>query len=106
MRTERKEHLKLRGGKGKIITYTTFLKKWFFFGEPDKKQAIKLVFTPYASVGWHWHTKDTEIYITFNRRVRFNGRKHWFPINVCLKGHKHKASNESNEEAKVYALKF
>lgn len=106
MRVKREEHRKLRGGKGKIVTYTTKLKKWIFFGEPDKKQVIKLVFDPFASVGWHWHTEDSEIYITFNRRVRFNGRKHWFPINVCLKGHRHMAVNDSNEPAKLYALKF
>ena len=106
MRTERKEHRKLRGGKGKIVVYTTWLRKWFFFGEPNQKQLIKLVFDPYSSVGKHTHTDDSEIYFTLNRRVKFNGRKYWFPINVCLRGHSHSAVNDSNEPANVYAMKF
>lgn len=106
MRVKREEHRKLRGGKGKIVTYTTWLKKWIFFGEPDKKQAIKLVFDPYSSVGTHKHEFDSEIYFTFNRRIRFNGKKHWFPINVCLKGHSHSAVNDSSESGNLYAMKF
>lgn len=108
MRTERKEHRKLRGGKGKIVTYTTtmWLRKWFFFGEPNQKQLIKLVFEPFASVGKHEHIFDSEIYFTFNRRILFNGRKHWFPINICWKGQSHSVVNDSSEPGNLYALKF
>lgn len=106
LRTERKVHRGLRGGKGKVVTNTTWLKRWIFFGKPDSLQAITLDFDPFASVGKHMHTTDIEIYITFNRFIRFNKWKFWSPINICLKGHEHCAQNLSNENARVYALKI
>lgn len=103
----REEHVSLRGGKGKITMYTTALKKWIFFGRVSEvKKAIRLEFEPHASVGWHQHTVDNEIYLTFCKSIRFNQKKNWMPINVCIKGDSHCAENIGDKSAKVYALKF
>lgn len=107
MRFTREEHANLRGGEGCIVTYTAVLKRWLVFGRPSpKKRAIKLVLEGYASVGKHRHTKDSEIYFTFNRKIRFNGKKHWSPINICLRGNSHSAENIGERDANIYAFKF
>lgn len=103
----REEHANLRGGEGWVVTYTAVLKRWFFFGRPSpKKRAIKLKLESYSSVGKHQHTNDSEIYITFNRKIRFNGQKNWSPINICLKGNSHSAKNTGSTSANIYAFKF
>lgn len=107
IQTVEEVHECLRGGKGTVTTYTTALKKWIICGRisPTLK-AIKLVFEPNASVGWHKHTDDSENYITFNRNIRFVRKSYWTPINICLKGHSHSARNIGNTPANVYAMKF
>jgi hypothetical protein len=103
----REEHIGLRGGEGLITTYTRVVRKWILFGGPSpKKRAIKLVLSEGAWIGRHKHTDDSEIYITFNRNVLFNGRKFWTPINICKKGRTHSAKNTSKKDATIFAFKF
>lgn len=103
----KERHANLRGGEGWVVTYTAVLKRWIFFGDPSpKKRAIMLIVECYSSVGNHKHTNDSEIYVTFNRNIRFNGRKYWSPINICLKGNSHSAKNIGKKDAKIYAFKF
>ena len=105
--TTREEHIGLRGGEGLITTYTKVLKKWILFGGPSpKKRAIKLVLSSGAWIGRHQHTDDSEIYITFNREVTFNGKRYWCPINICRKGQRHSAANHSRKDATIYAFRF
>ena len=107
MRFTHEMHANLRGGVGYVVTYTAVLKRWIFFGGPSpKKRAIKLVLKGYASVGKHRHTEDSEIYLTFNRKVRFKGQKRYCPINVCLRGNSHSAENTGGVDANIYAFKF
>ena len=81
--TTREEHIGLRGGEGLITTYTKVLKKWILFGGPSpKKRAIKLVLSSGAWIGRHQHTDDSEIYITFNREVTFNGNENYTEVTV------------------------
>lgn len=105
--TTREEHIGLRGGEGLVTTYTKVLKKWILFGGPSpKKRVIKLVLSSGAWIGRHQHTDDSEIYITFNRDVTFNGKRYWCPINICRKGERHSAANNSRKDATIYAFKF
>ena len=105
--TTREEHVGLRGGEGLVTTYTRGLNKWILFGGPSPKmRMIKLVLSSGAWIGRHQHTYDSEIYITFNRNVMFNGRKYWCPINICRKGKWHSATNTSQKNATIYAFKF
>ena len=105
LRRERNEYLRLKGGRGRVVTYTTWLKKWVFFGEPDKLQLTTITLKTLATVGKHRQTADMEICITFNRNIRFNGRKQWRPISICRKGRFHSIQNLSEVSAKVYSLK-
>ena len=103
----REEHIGLRGGEGLVTTYTRVVRKWILFGGPSpKKRAIKLVLSGGAWIGRHKHTDDSEIYITFNNNVTFNGRRYYCPINICRKGKMHSACNNSGKDATIYAFKF
>ena len=105
--TTREEHVGLRGGEGLVTTYTRGLNEWILFGEPSpKKRVIKLVLSSGASIGRHQHTYDSEIYITFNRSVTFNGKRYWCPINICKNGKWHSAANNSKKNATIYAFRF
>lgn len=103
----REEHIGLRGGEGLVTTYTRVVRKWILFGGPSpKKRAIKLVLSGNAWIGRHQHTDDSEIYITFNNNVTFNGKRYWWPINICRRGKMHSACNNSRKDAVIYAFKF
>ena len=96
----KERHESLRGGDGVIITYTKiiFLKK-------RRVKWIVMKLSPRATIGLHEHTDDSEIYMTFNRNVRFGLKKKPF-LNLCTKGRTHSASNQSDYWATVFAIKF
>ena len=98
----REIHRNLRGGKGIITTHTYV---FWFFGR--YVQFAILTFDCGSHIGWHDHLYQDEIYITFNRSIRFNQSEKWHFFNVCKSGQKHCANNLSFDfPANVYAIKF
>ena len=96
----KERHESLRGGDGVIITYTNVI---FFMGQMVKIVFIKM--SPYSTIGLHEHTDDKEIYMTFNRNVRFGFEKEKF-FNRCPIGGTHSANNLSGKWATVFAIKI
>lgn len=91
-------HESLRGGNGMVITRTISALGMKF---------IRLDLDPKASIGLHTHDIDSELYISFNKNIRFCGdskRKLW---NLCKKGSTHSAENLSKgKTARIWAVKF
>ena len=91
-------HENLRGGNGMIITRTVKV-MWLKF--------IRLDLDPKASIGHHLHDGDSELYITFNKNIRFCRNPKWKLLNFCKKGSAHSAENLSElEDARIWAVKF
>ena len=91
-------HQNLRGGNGMIITQTVQIMRVRF---------IKLDLDPEASIGEHLHDVDSELYISFDRNIRFSGNKEYKLFNFCRKGSNHSAENVSKERmARIWAIKF
>lgn len=95
------KHSNLRGGEGIVTTRTRILK---IFGK--KFRFIRLKLYPKASIGWHYHHFEKELYFTFSPHIRFNESKIWKLFNFCKNGNKHCAVNTSAKYAKIYAIKF
>ena len=101
------EHRELRGGVGKVTTYTRAVRRFIFFGRfTEKFRLIKLILHEESSIGEHVHDSSNELYITFNRNIRFNNNKSWRMFNLCRKGKSHSAQNLSTKEATIFAVKF
>lgn len=96
----KEKHESLRGGDGVIITYTNVI----FCGR-QRIKVILIKMSPNSTIGLHEHTDDGEIYMTFNRNVRFGIKKTRY-FNRCSKGSFHNASNFSKDWATVFAIKF
>ena len=96
----KEKHESLRGGDGVIITYTNII-----FFRTRRLKLILIKMSPNSTIGLHEHTDDSEIYMTFNRNVRFGIKKTKY-FNRCPKGSFHSASNFSKDLATVFAIKF
>ena len=99
----KEKHQNLHGGTGIVTTYT---RKIYFFRRRSIGRFIILVLEPKSSIGLHQHLGDSEIYVTFNRNIRFCENKKWRFLNYCKKGNMHCAENISNKKAKIFAFKF
>ena len=102
---KREIHKNLRGGMGEVTTYTSVVRSFGFFG-PKKGKFIILVLGPKASIGMHRHEKDSEIYVTLNRKIRFCRSKQWAMTNHCKRGNVHSAKNLGNKKALIFAYKY
>ena len=101
------DHYSLRGGVGRITTCTRAVRRFILFGRfSQNMRAITLTFHEKASIGEHVHEFENEIYITFDKNIRFNNNKRWRMINFCRKGKSHSAQNVSKKHANVYAFRF
>ena len=95
----KERHESLRGGEGVIITYTKII-----FLKRRRVKIILMKMSPRSTIGLHQHTDDSEIYVSFNRHVRFGLERGRF-FNRCYDGNTHSASNQSDSWATVFAIK-
>lgn len=98
------KHECLRGGTGTVTTYTMVIR--LPFAKYPAGKFIILSLDPSASIGLHKHTCDSEVYVTFSRHIRFNGKKKWSFMNRCKRGMSHSAKNTcAAKKARIFAYK-